>query len=110
MGRMDRFGNRRQVGSYLGLAPASYESGQAQDRKGHITRQGPSRVRRVLCQAVWARVRTDSAERAVYERICEKNPKHRKKAVVAVMRRLGVRMWHAALDAQQRAPGLMAAA
>lgn len=109
MGRMDRFENRRQVGSYLGLVPASYESGQAQDRKGHISRHGPGRVRRALCQAVWARVRTDDSARAAYKRICDKNPKHKKKAVVALMRRLAVRMWHRALDAQQRAPALAVA-
>ena len=62
-----------------------------------------------MCQAVWARVRTDIPERAVYERICTKNPKHKKKGVVAVMRRLAVRMWHVALAAQQRAPAPAAA-
>lgn len=109
LGDMSRFSNRRQVGSYLGLAPARYESGEANDRKGHITHHGPSRVRRVLCQATWARVRTHARERLVYERICMKNPKHKKKAVVAIMRRLAVRMWHVALRAQQEAPALAAA-
>ena len=64
MGDLKRFKNRRQVGSYAGLAPTSHESGNITDRKGHITRQGPSRLRRVLCQAVWARVRSDPNERA----------------------------------------------
>jgi len=109
MGPMGRFCNRRQIGSYLGLTPARYESGEASDRKGHITRHGPSRVRRVLCQATWARVRTDPTERAAYQRVCTRNPKHKKKAVVAIMRRLAVRMWHMALEAQQRAPALAAA-
>ena len=111
LGDMSRFRNRRQIGSYLGLAPASFESGEANDRKGHITRHGPSRVRRVLCQATWARVRTDARERLIYEGICLKNPKHKKKAVVAIMRRLAVRMWHVALGAQkkQQVPALAAA-
>jgi transposase len=104
LGKMDRFGNRRQVGSYLGLVPSSFESGKAQDRKGHITKHGPSRVRRVLCQASWARLRTEPRERLIYEGICARNPGHKKKGVVALMRRLAVRMWHAALEAQQRAP------
>ncbi len=30
----------RQLGAYLGLTPSSNESGEANDRKGHITRQG----------------------------------------------------------------------
>jgi len=96
MGDLSRFHNRRQVGAYLGLVPSSDESGEATDRKGHITHQGPARVRYVLCQAVWNRVRYDQRERAVYERIAAKNPKHKKIAVVAAMRRLAVHMWHAA--------------
>jgi transposase len=97
VGDPHRFANRRQIGAYLGLVPTSHESGRASDRKGHITRQGPSRVRRVLCQATWCRVRaTGGADRAAYERTVQKNPQHKKIAVVAVMRRLAVRMWHAA--------------
>ena len=77
-GDLTRFSNRRQVGSYLGLTPSSFESGKADDRKGHITRQGPSRVRRVLCQAVWCQVRWAPSERAAYHRICRRNPKKKK--------------------------------
>lgn len=100
IGNLRRFANRRQIAAYLGLIPKSYESGTANDRKGHITRQGPSRVRRVLCQAAWARVRCDGPDREAYQRIVERNPKHKKIAVVAMMRRLAVRMWHRARDAQ----------
>lgn len=96
LGDPHRFVNRRQIGAYLGLVPKSYESGAAGDRKGHITRQGPARVRRALCQAVWSRIRQDSADHALYDRLVERNPKHKKIAVVAAMRRLGVQMWHAA--------------
>jgi len=47
-------------------------------------------------------VRTAPRERIVYDRIRAKNPRHRKKAVVAIMRRLAVRMWHVGLAAQNR--------
>ena len=103
MGDLERFRNRRQVGAYLGLAPDSHESGQIDDRKGHITHAGPSRVRKLLCQAAWSCVAHDERERAVYLRIVERNPKHNKIAVVAVMRRLGVRMWHVARAAEREA-------
>jgi transposase len=53
IGEASRFPNRRTVGSYWGMAPSSYESGEADDRKGHITRQGSPRVSHVLCQAAW---------------------------------------------------------
>lgn len=102
MGDMSRFSNRRQVGSYLGLAPSSHESGESDDRKGHITHHGNARVRKVLCQATWSRVRTDSNEKTVYERITAKNPKHKKIAVVAAMRRLAIRLWHIGLRSQGR--------
>ena len=100
MGDLSRFKNRQQVGSYLGLVPSSYETGNTSDRKGHITHHGPGRVTRVLCQACWSRVRTDQHERAVHKRICDRNPKHKKIALVACMRRLGIKMWHDGLKAQ----------
>lgn len=103
MGDLARFANRRQVGAYLGLVPRCYESGAAGDRKGHITRQGQPRVRRVLCQAVWARIRQDGSDCVAYQRLVERNPKHKKIAVVAAMRRLGVRMWHTARVARAQA-------
>ena len=83
----------------MGLIPSSDESGEESDRKGHITRQGPSRLRKALCQAAWSRARTDERERAVHARVCAKNPKHKKIATVALMRRLAIRMWHTALRA-----------
>lgn len=96
MGDLTRFDNRRQIGGYLGLVPSLDQSGEVDDRKGHITRQGNSRVRKVLCQAVWSRVRTDAQEREWYHAVVARNPKHKKIAVVGAMRRLAVLMWHVA--------------
>jgi transposase len=103
MGDLSRFSNRQQIGAFLGLVPSSNESGENDDRKGHITREGSGRLRRVLCQASWARVVHDPGESEVYDRIVRRNPKHKKIAVVATMRRLGIRMWHVGLVAQQKA-------
>ncbi len=94
LGDVNRFGNRRQVGSYLGLVPASYESGDADDRKGHITRLGPPRVRKVLNQAAWQLVRHDPCWRRRYTEIASRRKKNT--AIVAIMRRLGVELWHRA--------------
>jgi len=102
-GDLRRFRNRRQVGAYFGLVPCAAESGESSDRKGPITREGPGRVRKVLCQATWARVRHDPDEKEFYCRLVERNPKHKKKAVVAVMRRLAIRMWHAGLRGREAA-------
>ena len=84
----------------MGLTPTSHESGEQNDRKGHISRQGPPRLRRMLCQAAWAHVRHDPHAREVYERLVAKNPKKKKIALVAVMRRLAVRLWHRMREAE----------
>lgn len=99
IGDVTRFANRKQIGAYLGLVPSSFESGDQADKKGRITGDGPYRLRSVLNQSVWVHLRYNGEEKKVYERISEKNPKHKKKAVVACMRRLGIRMWHTAIKA-----------
>lgn len=97
MGDLTRFANRRQVGSYLGLVPAAFESGERNDRKGNITRHGPSRIRHVLCQAAWAAIRCSGHWKATYERIKRGTSKRSKTALVAIMRKLGIQMWRTAL-------------
>lgn len=99
IGDMSRFQNRRQLGSFLGLAPTSDESGEVTDRKGHINRSGTARVRWVLCQAAWMRLQHDQAESAAFERIRKGSKKLTRVALTACMRRLGVLMWHTAKNA-----------
>jgi transposase len=96
LGDLARFANRRQLAAYLGLAPAAYESGERDDRKGHITRQGPSRVRHLLCQAAWAAQRVCSTWKARYEQLKRGSQKRSKIAIVALMRQLAIQMWHTA--------------
>ena len=97
MGDLQRFHNRREVAAYLGLCPASFESGEANDRKGRITRQGPARVRKMLCQAAWVSIRRSEEMGAAYHRIKGGKSNRTKKAIVAVMRRLAIKMWHRAV-------------
>jgi len=96
MGDLQRFHNRREVAAYLGLCPSSFESGEATDRKGRITRQGPARLRKVLCQAAWVAVIHCEDTRAAYHRIRGGKSNRTKKALVAIMRQLAIRMWHRA--------------
>ena len=98
MGDFHRFHNRRQVAAYLGACPSSFESGQANDRKGRITRQGPSRLRKLLCQASWVAQRHCLETKQTYTRIRGGKSNRTKKAIVAVMCRLGIKMWHRALS------------
>ena|SRR5688572_5404948 len=94
IGYAGRFRRGRYVGKFTGLTPTSHESGQQSDRKGHISRQGPPRLRKVLCQASWVHIRHDSDSRQRYQRLVARNPKKKKIALVAVMRQLAVRLWH----------------
>lgn len=94
LGDPKRFRNRQQVGSYLGLVPTSYESGEANDRKGHISRMGPPRIRKVLNQAVLARIRTDAEFKGKYRPLADRRGS--KKAIVAMMRKLGIDLWRRA--------------
>src|SRR5262249_46781205 len=94
IGQASRFRRGRQAGKFVGLTPTSYESGQQTDRKGHISRQGPPRLRRILCQASWVHIRHHPDSRRLYQQLVLRNPKKKKIAIVAVMRRLAVRLWH----------------
>jgi transposase len=98
LGDVTRFENRKQVGSYLGLTPTSYESGEADDRKGHITRMGPPRIRKVLNQAAWCGVHRDAQRGARFAKVSERTGS--KKAIVGEMRKLGIELWHRAMAAQ----------
>lgn len=99
LGDLQRFSNGKQVASYLGLVPSCHESGEASDRKGHITRQGPARARWILNQAAWSFVRCCPEAAGKYRRIAARNPGKKKKALVAVMADLAIRLWHRGLEA-----------
>lgn len=101
LGDPQRFNNRGEIASYFGLIPGSNETGQRNDCKGHITHQGSPRVRWVLCQAYHSEARTNPEEKDRYQRHVRRNPKHKKIAVVAGMRRKAIRLWHAALNVQR---------
>ena len=94
IGHAGRFRRGRQVGKFVGLTPTSHESGEQNDRKGHISRQGPPRLRKILCQASWVHVCHDAAAKRRFQQLVARNPKRKKIAIVAVMRRLAVRLWH----------------
>jgi len=98
IGDVNRFNNRREIASYLGLCPASYESGNSDDRKGRITRQGPARVRKLLCQAAWVSIQRCDDTARTYHRIRQEQQKRTKKAIVALMRKLAIKMWHVAMS------------
>jgi transposase len=86
-----RFARVRQVGSYLGLVPCQDASAE-KNRLGHITRDGPQTLRKLLCEASWQAVRRSPRLKALFERISHGEKDRRKIAVVAVARHLAVAM------------------
>ena len=85
LGDMSQFRNERQLFCYTGLTPSEHSSGDSV-RKGHITRQGNSRVRWILCEAAWRAIRQDPALSVYFEQLYPRRGK--KRAIVAVARKL----------------------
>lgn len=80
--QVQRFRRTKQIGSYLGLVPCEDSSGEAR-RLGHITRQGPPTVRKLLVEASWQAIRHSPTVKAYFQRIVAAKPDRRKIAVVA---------------------------
>src|SRR4029077_3607511 len=78
----ERFRNSKSVGSYFGLVPAQDQSG-SMNRLGHITREGPSTVRKLLTEAAWQGIRRSPTIRQHFERIGQGSPDRKKIALVA---------------------------
>src|SRR5256712_5140223 len=49
LGYAGRFRRGPQTGQHVRLPPTSYESGEQNDRKSHINRLRPPRLRKILC-------------------------------------------------------------
>ena len=86
-----RFRHSAQIGAYVGLVPCE-DSSAGRKRLGHITRQGPATVRKLLTEAAWQVIRRDETVRAWFERISQGRKERRKIALVAIARRLAVCM------------------
>ncbi|HTV48289.1 MAG TPA: IS110 family transposase [Phycisphaerae bacterium] len=87
-----RFKNGRQVGCYVGLTPRRWQSGQS-DRQGHISKAGHRLLRGLLVEIAWLGVWKNTWMREVYEQVRRGSPKRKKIAIVAVARRLLVKLW-----------------
>jgi transposase len=96
-----RFADAKQCTAYLGLVPSEASSGTRQ-RKGAITKAGPSSVRVALIQAAWVIWRQRQGRAALHawvERLAAR--RGRRIAVVALARRLArilYGMWRDATD------------
>jgi len=88
----NRFENGKQIGAYVGLTPRQWQSGQS-CIEGHISRAGNPILRELLVEVSWLGVRTNPWMKQVYEDVRRGSEKRKKIAIVAVARRLLVRLW-----------------
>ena len=98
MGDWTRFSNRRQVASYTGLCPGEDSSGDSQ-RSLSIDKHGNPRVRAVLVELAWLLPRYQPDYKPlqrwkwVFEKAGKAPASMKKKAVVALARRLVIDLW-----------------
>lgn len=88
----DRFRSGREVSAYVGLVPRQFESG-TMSRQGRISRQGPSLLRRLLVQIAWGMEQRSAYVAHLFARISGGQKTRRKKAAVAVARKILVWCW-----------------
>src|ERR1700730_17793511 len=89
------FANRRQLASYVGIAPMPYQSG-GMDRDRSISRAGNPRARTTLIQLawLWLRYQPGSALAAWFrERVGTLQGRTRRIAIVAMARKLLIALW-----------------
>ena len=89
------FDNRRQVGSYIGLAPSPWRSG-ATSREQGISKAGNRRARRQAIELawLWLRHQPDSAlSRWFQQRTAGASARMKRIAIVALARKLMVALW-----------------
>ena len=98
IGDWNRFNNRRQVGSYTGLCPGEYSSGNTRVQSC-VTKHGNPRLRAALVELAWRLVRFQPSYkpvlkwRAILAKGALATGAARKKAIVAVARQLAVDLW-----------------
>jgi len=89
-GDVRRFTTKEAFAAFLGLIPSDYSTGE-QEHKGHITRQGNPQVRSWLIESAWIAIRHDPVLLEKYRRVVS-HCGSGKKAIVAVARKLALRL------------------
>ena len=87
-----RFKNANQVGAYVGLVPRQYQSGTT-DRHGRVTKRGPRLLRSLLVECAWCSLRYNEWARETYDRINRGTQARRKKAAIALARKILIVAW-----------------
>jgi transposase len=95
IGDWGRFSNRRKVACFFGFVPREYSTGPGQ-RLGSITKVGSTRLRALSIELVWRLPRFQPNYGPVVQWrqcLCSHNRALKKKAAVAVARRVVIDIW-----------------
>ena len=90
-----QFANRRQVASYIGLAPSAYDSGDGRRSQG-ISKAGNRLARVAMVEAawLWLRHQPDSAlSKWFHDRTQGQKGRIRRVMIVALARKLAIALW-----------------
>ena len=87
-----RFKNARHLSSYLGMTPKQYQSGET-DRSGRISKRGPRLLRTMLLECAWSSIRYNAWSKLTFARIHGGSKTRRKKAGIALARKIAVVAW-----------------
>lgn len=91
VGDIKRFPSAKKLVGYAGLGARIHASGLT-FRTGGITKQGRKELRAALIEAAWITVRFDQRWQAQFDRLEQRIG--RRKAIVAIARKLLVVIWH----------------
>lgn len=86
-----QFTNRRQVAAYAGLAATPWQSGGIRHEQG-VSKAGNPRLRTTMIQLAWLWIR-HQPQSALTRWFKERSPQGRKRAIVALARKLLVALW-----------------
>ena len=95
IGDWKRFSNRRKVGCFFGFVPREFSTGSGQ-RLGSITKVGSARLRSWLIELAWRLPRFQPNYPPIVQwgqSLCSSNKVIKKKAAVAVARRVAIDIW-----------------
>ena len=110
IGDPHRFKSSKQVSSYVGMTPRVYQSGNML-RLGRISKRGDRMLRSLLVEVAWISQRYNPTFSGLYEHLVGGSKTRRKKAAVALGRRILAISWsmlkhETDWDASRVGPGL----
>ncbi len=104
-GNMHRFKTGKHIASFTGLTSSEYSTGETV-RRGRITGQSSKYLRSWLIECAWRALKKDPVLLAKYTAV-RYNSGSKKKAIVAVARKLAVRLWALEINHDVYCPGIV---